>query len=59
MAKGLKTAGLREVDALRRRVARQLSLQRIQSLDAVVLNKKLDDIGRHISEMEERENGQA
>ena len=53
MAKGLKTAGLREVDALRRRVARQLSLQRIQSLDAVVLNKKLDDIGRHINEMEE------
>lgn len=57
MAKGLKSAGLRELDALRRRVSRQLSLHRISPLDGFTLNKKIDDLEKHIKEMEE--NGEA
>ena len=54
MAKGLKTAGLREVDALRRRVARQLSLRRITPIDAVILDKMINNLEKAIRDMEEQ-----
>ena len=58
MAKPLKEAGLREVDALRRRVARQLSLKRITALDATILDRKINELEKFIKDMEEQGRGE-
>ena len=53
MAKPLKLAGLRESEALLRRVRRQHSLGRISSLDSNILERKVGEIIKYIQGMEE------
>lgn len=53
MARGLKTAGIDEVRALRRRVVRQEALGRIGEGDADYLKTKCDEIEERINYMHE------
>lgn len=53
MAAPLKTAGLRELTALRRRVARQAAMERIGWDDAKYINTRLDEIEARIIAMRE------
>lgn len=53
MAASLKTAGLRELEALRRRVRRQFAMERISGQDTEFLIKRLDEIEAHIIKMRE------
>lgn len=53
MAKPLKQAGLREAEALLRRVRRQHGLGRISSLDTHILERKVGEIIKYIKDMQE------
>lgn len=55
MAKGLKTLGLEETRALRRRVIRQQALGRIYPADADYITTRLDEISAHIIRMPEKD----
>ncbi len=55
MAKGLKTSGLEELRALKRRVIRQHSLERIGRLDRDWLVGLLDQAEAHIIKMAEKD----
>lgn len=58
MARTLKTKGLEELDALRRRARRQQGLGRIGSKDAEYIVTRLNEVeARIISMTEENENG--
>lgn len=58
MAKGLKTHGLEEVRALRRRVLRQHSLGRIYLSDSSRLVSLLDELAAHIIRMPEHDDNE-
>ena len=53
MAGPLKTAGLRELAAVRKRVKRQLAMERIGRADAEYLSARLDEIEARIVSMRE------
>jgi hypothetical protein len=53
MAAPLKTAGLRELAALRKRAKRQLALERVAAEDVGFIVKRLDEIEARIIEMRE------
>ena len=54
MAKPLKTAGAAELEAFRRRVMRQLAMERIKRADANKILNLITDIERLVSEMWEQ-----
>lgn len=58
MAKALKDAGIDEVTALRRRINRQLSLDRIGDADATYLLEHLQLIQERIEYMYEQKKGE-
>lgn len=53
MAASLKTNGLREVEALRKRVRRQFAMERISGQDAEILLDHINKIEAHIISMRE------
>jgi hypothetical protein len=53
MAAPLKTAGLRELEALRKRVRRQFAMERISGHDEVFIMDHLDQIEARIISMRE------
>ena len=53
MAAPLKTAGLRELEALRKRTRRQLAMERIAPVDADYILDRLDEVEVRIIEMRE------
>lgn len=53
MAAPLKTAGLRELEALRRRAKRQLAMERVAAADVDYIVKRLDEIEARIISMRE------
>jgi hypothetical protein len=58
MARSLKTAGLRELDALRKRAARQLAMGRADRDDIEYITTRLDEVeARIISMREEGDDG--
>lgn len=54
MAKSLKEAGVKELDAFKRRVRRQLALERISKPDHDALIEHVDEMEAIISRMEEK-----
>jgi len=53
MAAPLKTAGLRELEALRKRVRRQFAMERISGVDAEYMLTRLDEVEAYIIKMRE------
>jgi hypothetical protein len=53
MAAPLKTAGLREVEALRKRAKRQFAMERISGADTEFILTRLDEIEARIVGMRE------
>ncbi len=53
MAAPLKTAGLRELEALRKRVRRQFAMERISGVDAEYMLTRLNEVEAYIVKMRE------
>jgi hypothetical protein len=53
MAAPLKTVGLRELEALRKRTRRQLAMERIAPSDAEYIIHRLDEVEVRIIQMRE------
>lgn len=53
MAAPLKTVGLRELEALRRRTKRQAAMERVAPADATYILVRLDEIEARIINMRE------
>ncbi len=58
MARGLKTLGLEELDAFRKRVIRQRGLKRISRPDSEWILARVDELEARIVMMEEKDNGE-
>jgi hypothetical protein len=54
MARSIKTQGMVELDALRKRVRRQLALRRIRPDDCDWLVTKLNEVEAYIVKMDEK-----
>ncbi len=53
MAAPLKTAGLRELEALRKRVRRQFAMERISGADTEYILERLNEVEAYIIKMRE------
>jgi hypothetical protein len=53
MAAPLKTAGLRELEALRKRVRRQFAMERITGADAEYILTRLNEVEAYVIKMRE------